>query len=181
MGIQFKFEPQKALEAILYITSRAGTDKYGTLKAIYVADKLHLERYGRYITGDSYRALEQGATPMGSYDIIQHAAGLKPRSEAEGVTEALSVGTENNPHALRALREPDLDHFSDSDLECLDEVIALAARLPCNTKYRAYWDAAHDHAWASARARADNSMMGVEEVASQFAEAEELLEYLRSR
>jgi hypothetical protein len=57
MALQFKPDPQKALEAILYVATKAGTDKYGTLKILYVADKLHLRRYGRFIAGDIYYRL----------------------------------------------------------------------------------------------------------------------------
>ncbi len=178
MALKFRFDPQKALEAILYISSRAGTDKYGTLKAMYAADKLHLQRYGRTITGDYYHALEQGATPMLTYDIIQYAAGEKPRCQATGVRDALSVGTEDDPHALIPKRDPDLMEFSESDVECLDEVIARAADVPRASKYKVYRDDAHDRAWEEARARQDNSLMEIEAIVRQFPESEQLLEYL---
>ena len=86
----FRFEPEKALEAILYVASKAQTDKYATLKILYLADKLHLERYGRFISGDYYHALRHGSTPMHSYDMLEYAAHAKNQCVIEGVREALS-------------------------------------------------------------------------------------------
>lgn len=179
MALRFEFDPQKALEAILYVSSRAGTDKYGTLKVLYVADKLHLQKYGRFIAGDYYHALENGPTPMLSYDIIQCAAGMKPKCPAAGVREALRVGTEDNPHALMPQRKPDLSAFSESDIECMEEVIARLEGIDPAEKFRELWNDVHDLAWKQARENKQNGLMDIEEIARQFPDGEELIEYLK--
>ena len=116
---------------------------------------------------------------MLSFDIIQHAAGEKPRCQASGVLESLSVGVDGNPHALVPKREPDCMEFSESDIECLDEVVARAAEVPRPRKYKVYWDDAHDRAWEEARAHESNSLMDIESIIRQFPESDQLLEYLK--
>lgn len=177
MSTRFRFNPAKALEAILYVARRAGTDKYATLKILYLADKLHLARYGRFIAGDYYSALEDGPTPMLSYDIIQYAAGVKDRSPIDS-RAALRVGEGKNPHTLVALREANLDELSDSDIECLDEVIVGLDGVPSEKKYKVMWDDVHDPAWKRAWEDNRNGRMEVEEIAKLFPNSEELLDYL---
>ena len=179
MPRRFRFDPEKALEVILYVVRTARTDKYGTLKLLYLADKLHLQRYGRFIAGDYYHALENGPTPMLSYDLIQFAAGEKQKWVLDSVRDALGVGTEGNPHALLALREPDLDALSDSDIECLDEVIRRVENVDPKEKYRLMWADVHDNAWSKAWRTNQNGHIDVEAIAEQFPNAAELIEYLR--
>lgn len=176
----FRFQPDKALEAILYVVSKAHTDKYKTLKILYLADKLHLQRYGRFISGDYYHALKSGPTPMASYDLIQFAAGKKDRCQVDGVRESLKAGGLLNRNNLQVLREPDLDVFSDSDIECLDEVISMLDGVPAHRKHAPIWDDVHDAAWKEVWERNKNGPISIEIIASQFPNSEELIEFLRT-
>jgi len=47
----FTFDQEKAVEAIIYIASRTDGDMYRSLKIHYIADKSHLEQYGRQWNG----------------------------------------------------------------------------------------------------------------------------------
>ena len=175
----FRFEPEKALEAILYVASKAQTDKYATLKILYLADKLHLERYGRFISGDYYHALKHGSTPMHSYDMLEYAAYAKNQCVIEGVREALLVGTKVHRHALTPRREPDLDVFSESDIECLNEVISRIENINPVRKWIALRADAHDAAWHKTRKENKNGRIDVERIAEQFENSDELIDYLR--
>ncbi|MEP7246474.1 MAG: Panacea domain-containing protein [Gammaproteobacteria bacterium] len=66
----WNFDPDKAVEAILFTSTTAGTTLYETLKLLYLADKLHLERYGRLIFGDHYVAMEHGPVGSDAYDVM---------------------------------------------------------------------------------------------------------------
>lgn len=134
----YAFDPEKATEAILYVASRARADVYATLKLLYLADKLHLHRYGRFLFGDEHYALPYGPVPQGAYDLVKYARG----SSATGYEPARrAFAVEGN--SIRALREPDRSIFSDSDEECLDEVIAAYGNKHFNSLKRATHDEAY--------------------------------------
>jgi hypothetical protein len=117
------FDPDKAVEAVLYVASRVRGDLYATLKLLYLADKLHLHRYGRFLFGDEHYALPHGPVPQGAYDLIKfvrndgNCASKLPHAPAR---EAFAV--EGN--TIRPLRDADEMAFSVSDEECMNEVIA---------------------------------------------------------
>ena len=49
---------QKALETVVYLANK-DIRQYWVLKAIYLADKEHLQHYGRQIFSDRYIAMKQ--------------------------------------------------------------------------------------------------------------------------
>lgn len=78
--LYFKFNEEKALSAILYITKKLmeGGIKVGlhkVFKIFYFADQKHLSRYGRPITGDHYIAMEHGPVPSRIYDMVKTVRG----------------------------------------------------------------------------------------------------------
>ena len=118
----FEFDPEKALETLVYVVSRLPRgDLYKTLKAIYIADKLHLSRYGRFIYGETYAALQYGPVPQNAYDAVRVLNGERPRSAFPDI--ALRAALDRTGQRLSILREPDVDSLSRSDAECLDEAI----------------------------------------------------------
>jgi len=63
--LSFEFKPSKFGSAVAYLAERKpGVTKKELCKLLFFADKLHLLRYGRPITGDRYFALEQGPSPL---------------------------------------------------------------------------------------------------------------------
>ncbi|MGB3405591.1 MAG: Panacea domain-containing protein [Microcoleaceae cyanobacterium] len=76
MSIQFKFHPEKAVEAaalLLKLHSKHGKPmKYlGLLKMLYIADRIALERMEQPITGDHYVSMNYGPVLSGVYDLIK--------------------------------------------------------------------------------------------------------------
>ena len=135
----FQFDPEKATEALLYVARRIrGQDLYTTLKVLYVADKHHLHRYGRFIFGDAHHALPHGPVPQGAYDILKWLRGDSGR-RYEPAREALRV--EGN--TVMALRDAETDVFSVSDLECLNQAIEEFGRLPFSELKRKTHDEAY--------------------------------------
>ena len=68
----FIFDPDKAVETILYIANKVqGTDFHRISKLMYFADKIRLEESGRFICGDSYMAMKHGPVPCKTYDILK--------------------------------------------------------------------------------------------------------------
>ena len=72
----FEFNAEKAIEVILYIAEHIKEPTFHTVsKVLYFADKEHLEKYGRFICGDSYIAMRRGPVPSGVYDLLKLARG----------------------------------------------------------------------------------------------------------
>lgn len=71
---RYKTNVSKALEVILWIaTRRPGMDIYHVVKAAFFADKMHVARYGRPVSGDSYTAAPWGPLPQVVYNLLRHS------------------------------------------------------------------------------------------------------------
>lgn len=124
----------KAIEAIVYLASQINDPtKMKICKMLYFADKLHMSRYGRFITGDFYVAMEHGPVPSKIYDIIR-------RVERGEENDAFSVP---NPRSIAPKRPADLYEFSDTDIECLEEIL----RDYGNKSAKQLRDMSHGTAW----------------------------------
>jgi hypothetical protein len=138
----FTFDPEKATEALLYVATNIGGDMYTTLKALYVADKLHLHRYGRFVYGDEHCALPYGPVPQGAYDLVKYVRGVTDRSVYEYPPARQAFALAGNE--IRPLRAPDTSVFSDSDEECLDEAIRTLRGSDFGSVKAATHDAAYN-------------------------------------
>ncbi|MDQ3247117.1 MAG: Panacea domain-containing protein [Pseudomonadota bacterium] len=141
-------------EAILHLIHRSDTMKfvvtqYDILKALFFADKSHLNRYRRPITFDQYHALPDGPVPSLSYDVLKEALHA---FEAIEVDEALWQTEPADGRAIRyfgAQRDGSEEILSESDIEELDAAQDLVLKLG----FRGVWNKTHDDpayqkAWA---------------------------------
>jgi len=125
----------KAIEAILYLANGLfHPTKLQIYKLLYLADKLHLSRYGRLIIRDQYVAMKLGPVPSQTHDL------LKTTIEIDGNTP-LMVATDGR--AIHALRDANLQKLSQSDIECLDETLRLYRRASPSQLI----DLTHDTLW----------------------------------
>jgi uncharacterized phage-associated protein len=165
-NIAFQFDRTKAIETILYLVNRmADSDIYGVCKLLYLSDKTSLEKFGRFIFGETYCAMKAGATPSNTYDLLKEFA-QNPISD-------LKVEGKQ----IIALRDANLDYFSKSDIECLDQIIDVWGRVP-NWSRRL---ATHDDAWQKAWDKKGNKgsvKIPVESIAELFDDSEDLISYL---
>lgn len=96
-------------------------DSHITLfKLLFFADRYHLRMYGSTITRDKYVAMEMGPVPSMTKTLVN-----TPR---EG--ETLYRYVERGENGFRLIQDPDLDEFSDSELEALDAAIAVHRQHP---------------------------------------------------
>lgn len=171
--LHFTFDKEKAIEAVLYIAKHAHYhDKYHVCKIVYHADNYHLEHYLRLICNDSYAAMPYGTVPSNTYDLIKEAARGR-------IPEITVKGTDLIP-----LREPDLQVFSETDLEALDGAINALGHLG----FEELDQISHaDPVWK--RITQDGELLKppnimrsipipLEEIVSELEERDELLEYL---
>mgnify|MGYP001058903802 CR=1 FL=1 len=155
------FSREKAIEVILFIAKRLDRPQFHQIsKMLYFADKLHLERYGRLVCGDSYIAMEYGPVPSGVYDIMKH----------NGIVylDAFTV----DGYQVLPSRPSDIDELSDSDTECLEEAIKLYG----GHSFGELVDITHaDSAWQQAP---QNREMTLESIVAMLDNSDELLEFL---
>lgn len=118
--IRYNISHNKAIEAIVWLSNKQpGIDIYHVVKIIFFADKIHLNRYGRPLIGDTYRKMEYGPVPSVVKDLITKNMWLSPR-QLEKISKAITVDKDNY-YKAQPNRDADLSYFSKSDLNCLSE------------------------------------------------------------
>jgi len=161
---------KKALETIVYL-SQSDHRHYWILKAIYVADKEHLRKYGRQIFSDTYIAMKLGPVPSLAYDIVKTVRGDGCLSvDSIDLTEAITVP---DSYTIKPLRKANLGVFSDSEIECLD--YALSVVLPMSFDQLKKFS--HDEAFL---ASSENDEISLDSIVNSLENGRELLEYLNS-
>ncbi|WP_045223010.1 Panacea domain-containing protein [Desulfonatronum thioautotrophicum] len=129
MRIRYRPNYQKILEAIIFVSEKhPGRGFHHILKALYYADKYHLQQFGRPILGDAYVKMPFGPVGSITYDILKMSDYL-PSEIAEQAEAALKVSRNKVPR-VNAKRSPELSLFSQSDLMCLDEALAFCDKIP---------------------------------------------------
>ncbi len=114
-----RYEDQKIKEVLLYILAKTGTvDYYHLMKILYLAERHHLAKWGERITVDEFYALPHGPVPTRIYDS------LKDVKDGKGgfLSDVLTVATDSP--LVTALREPNMDYLSKSEVDALDGAIA---------------------------------------------------------
>jgi uncharacterized phage-associated protein len=132
--LRFRFAPEKLVQALAYFAGRdiRDLDKMKAAKLLFHADKYHLLKYGRPVLGDMYACMEYGPVPSASLNVMNDLIAHDPQFPAVArdlFDEYLSVERFLRKHPVfRARKEPDLDVFSDSDIEALDYAIDTFGR-----------------------------------------------------
>jgi uncharacterized phage-associated protein len=132
--LRFRFAPEKLVQALAYFAGRdiRDLDKMKAAMLLFHADKYHLLKYGRPVLGDMYACMEYGPVPSASLNVMNDLIAHDPQFPAVArdlFDEYLSVERFLRKHPVfRARKEPDLDVFSDSDIEALDYAIDTFGR-----------------------------------------------------
>ena len=167
------FDRDKALEAILYIAHRLPSPTlHGISKMCYLADKRHLERYGRLICGDRYVAMEYGPVPSTIYDMMKVADGrenLDPDTDAL-IMESFAVRAGRN---IKPRRKANIDVLAKSEIECFD----FAIRKYGKKTFGQLTDLTHDDAWNSVD---QDKPISIEAMARTLPNAADLIAHLRA-
>jgi len=165
-----QFDQEKALEVIKYIaTHTKNPDIYWIGKVLYFADKLHLQKYGRLICGDDYVAMKHGPVPSGTYRILREARDYNDMPEWHPAPGEIEIEGQNK---VVALKQPNMDYFSESDIECIKESIRLYGHLDFG-KLKAK---SHDSAYKAAD---ENEFMDIEKIVNTLPNGKALLEQIR--
>jgi uncharacterized phage-associated protein len=121
--IRFEFRAAKFVAAVTYLAQACpGMTKLKLCKLLYFADKEHLVRFGRPITGDHYYKLEHGPVPTRGLDLLKgqgyapDVALLEKYIAVKGMT-------------IHPKQAPERKVFSRSDLGVLDSVCRKYGRM----------------------------------------------------
>lgn len=171
------FDVEKGVAALAFLSQATAESMYSLLKMMYLADKLHLQRYGRFIAGDRYCAMKQGPVPSNAYGIFQHLRGEAKRPQFDVAANYFDYRPDQD-HAVTLKQAPDLDELSAGELDCLETIVDT---------YRKYgkWavrDLSHDDAWKEAwRTNFFRKATAMETavIAQQFENSEVLLRHLQ--
>lgn len=165
------FDRDKALEIIVYISSNlTAPSPHSVSKILYLSDKLHLQKYGRLICGDSYIAMEYGPVPSAIYDMIKVVTQNRSIDVDWDVLikEALRL---NFGRTLVPLRAANLNLISQSEISALDETLTIYG----GKTFGELTDITHDAAW---QATSENQSIEIGAIVSTLPNADEVNGYL---
>ena len=125
--IQFRFDPEKLVQALAFFANHGvnDLDKMKAAKLLFHADKYHLLSYGRPVIGDVYACMQYGPVPSVSLNVMNQVIESDtqyPPVGKELFAEYIAVEKHfwRKYPVFRARKAPDLDVFSDSDIEALE-------------------------------------------------------------
>ena len=148
-SLTFRFSLEKFINALAYFASQGIRDltKLKAVKLLYLADRHHLFNYGRPITGDRYIAMDLGPVPEDALQLISRL--IEPAEvsdpQRDRALQQLTVYRgfmrRYSYPVLRARTAPDLNVFSESELETLQVVANEYGATPA----RSLVDLSHGH------------------------------------
>lgn len=131
MTLHFEYDFEATKAALLYLAAQRlpNFDKYRALKLLFLADREHLLRFGRTVTGDSYSALPFGPTPDATHKLLDDLESVTVKGNDTDDPQVLelvrSLAVREVPYPEYEPQEaPDLDVLSESDRMVLDQVAA---------------------------------------------------------
>ena len=110
-----RFQERKIVESLAYMAGKVDLTDVKAYKLLWLADRLHLGRYARTITGDDYYAMERGPVPSNVKKMVNH----KVQSDLFDSTFQIEG------KALVLVSPMDtFDFLSETDRDSLDQVLA---------------------------------------------------------
>ncbi|MFO1131171.1 MAG: Panacea domain-containing protein [Hyphomicrobiales bacterium] len=130
MALQFRPNLPKIAELLLYLAhKKPGADKYQAVKFFYLADREHLNRFGRPITSDEYYALQYGPVASNAKDLLEQDKWALMDAGMKELPFQVDMEARRGPDKVELLiigepkRAVDMEIFSRSDLRVFDEIL----------------------------------------------------------
>jgi uncharacterized phage-associated protein len=137
--IRFEFNLDKLVAVLAYFAGVGQIEDLTKLKAaklLFYADKLHLLRFGRPITGDRYVSMDHGPVPSAGLEVMNRlvAPDEIQDAEQESVSRKLSAHKgfwAKHPHLRARIAVKEIKKYlSQSECDVLDEVITFYGSKP---------------------------------------------------
>lgn len=161
-----------SLHSLLYILNQFDdfVDFHKVFKILYFADQKHLAAYGSSISEEKYIAMNNGPVPSTAYDILKALKGLGlAKSYQDFFSRFIEI---NGNYKVKSKVNADLDYFSLSEINCLNESI----KENKDKNFSFLTDKSHDSAWKDASINADINMLNI---AKAGGAKNEMLEYIQ--
>lgn len=115
------FNYRKAVQALNYLACNNGgtLNKMKAIKMIWLADRLHIRKYGRSITGDEYYAVPFGPIPSATRDILE----CNPMAGDLASEYAKDFIKGDKKYTFKSLKDPELKVFSQTDIQIINTII----------------------------------------------------------
>lgn len=146
----------KIVASVAYLIRSAGEQglqitQYDIVKSLFLADKAHLNRYGRPITFDNYTAMENGPVPSAAYNFLKRDnISMKTFRIKDFPWKSTPAPQISKQAEIFTLKDQDVsfDSLSESDIEELDKALLRVKELGFG-KIRAltHEDPAYLEAW----------------------------------
>jgi uncharacterized phage-associated protein len=134
-----RLQPNKrrVLESILLVIMEAAKrekpiTQYNILKTLFLADRAHLNRYGRPVTFDNYMAMKDGPVASFAYDVLKGGVSFPKVFGVEHPPWKSRPAPEISPRALvfhSPMREPNEDVLSETDVEEIANALTIVLSL----------------------------------------------------
>jgi uncharacterized phage-associated protein len=173
---------QAALYHVMLEAQRRGQNvsQYDLVKTLFLADRAHLNEWGRPVTYDNYSAMKHGPVPSLAYDFLKSNANSL-REHRIDILPWTSVERANSVrHFFPNENALDVDlYLSSSDLEALDDALGMVLRLGFSQiRKLTHEDPAYLDAWREGGVKAAYEMkLGLLYERPDFERAEMLAEY----
>lgn len=174
------------IQAALYHTmqeaKRRGqyADQYRLVKTLFLADRAHLNEWGRPITYDNYSAMLHGPVPSLAYDFLKSNAHELRKHGIASLPWTSVEKSKSVRHFFPIDNAFDVEQYlSPSDLEALDVALGMVLRLGFDQLRKlTHEDPAYLDAWREDGGKAAYNMkLGLLFERPDFEKAEMLAEY----
>lgn len=118
------FDYKKATQALNFFSIKEGgvINKMKAIKLVWLSDRLHLRKYARTVTGDTYFALANGPVPSSTRDILEQNDFSLSEDELNYSCQYLEI---INKYTFKSNLGLEDKVFSETDIQCLNEVYNL--------------------------------------------------------
>ena len=114
------FDYTKAVEILAWLLSKYNceTSKILLIKLLYFADKYHLRKYGRTVSGDTYKAMNYGPVASNTLNVANISEDWLPIDACAFASDVLELS--NGGKTLKLIKKDiDFSALSESDIEAL--------------------------------------------------------------
>ena len=125
MKVITAFDNKKATQAINFLTLKEGgfIYKLKVIKLMWLADRLHIRKYGRPIFNDIYFAMQYGAVGSSVKDLAGFNVDGDEKTYLDSYLEI------DSGYKIKSKENVDLDVFSSSEIEALEKSYAEYGEL----------------------------------------------------